>query len=135
VSYPADNVKDGDPTTAWRVLGNGVGASLRVTFVAPVQVTELRIFAGYGKKDTCPPFTDRWPQGYRASIIELRFSDGATETRELADVPQLQVISLARPVTAEWMEIVIRETRPPAQDGAPRDYAAISDIVVIGGQP
>lgn len=135
VSYIPDNLKDGDPTTAWRVLGDGVNASLRLTFDAPVQVTEVRIFPGYGKKDPCPPYTDRWPQGYRASSVTFTFSDGTTSSPyPLADAAQLQSIVLAQPVTTEWLEITIRETRPPLQAGAPRDYAAISDVAVIGGQ-
>ncbi len=62
-SYAASNVADGDPTTAWRVLGDGRGASLRLTFAAPVTVTELRLITGYAKRDPCASEVDRWPQG------------------------------------------------------------------------
>lgn len=134
ISYDTANVTDGDTATTWRVLGDGKGASLTLTFDAPVQITEMQVFAGYGKVDPCGNI-DRWPQGYRASVIELRFSDGTTETHNLADVRELQPLPLEKPITAEWVKIIIVNTRPPAADGAPRPYAAISDVVVIGSQP
>ncbi|MFQ3632080.1 NADase-type glycan-binding domain-containing protein [Roseiflexus sp.] len=134
-SYAASNVTDGDPTTAWRVLGDGKGASLRLTFAAPVTVTELRLITGYAKRDPCANGVDRWPQGYRASVIEVTFSDGTSARYELADIRELQSIPFARPVVADRIDIVIRETRPPQASGAPRPYTAISEIVVIGTRP
>jgi len=132
-NYAVDNVKDGDPTTAWRVLGDGRDQSIKLTFPAPARVTELRMVIGYAKVDPCDN-TDRWPQGYRASVVDLTFSNGTTERHALADTRDLQSIILRQPVTTDWVQVIIRETRAPTQQ-APRPYAAISEIVVVAAQP
>lgn len=135
-SFEATNIADDDPATAWRVLGDGTGASLRLTFPAPVIVAELQVLTGYAKVDPCDNNVDRWPQGYRPSVITVRFSDGSSHPPlELDDVRELQSLPLSQPVTTQWLDIQIDQTRPPLESGAPRPYAAISEIVVIGGQP
>jgi hypothetical protein len=134
-SYAPELIADGNQATAWRVPGDGVGESVRLDLLGPFTVTEVRILAGYAKNDPCAQNVDRWPQGYRASVIDLVFSDGTSERRELADVRELQSLPLSRPVTTESVMVMIVQTRGPTASGAPRPYAAISEVQVIGVQP
>lgn len=130
--YAPENVTDGDPSTAWRVTGSGEGESLRLTFAQPVNVTELRLAIGIDKRDPCSN-ADRWPQGYRPSVVDLTFSDGTSETYQLADVRQMQALTLPTPVTAQWVEITLRQTTLPTASGG-NPYTAISEVQVVGSR-
>lgn len=48
-NYPATNMTDGDPTTAWVAPGNGVGATIDIDFPKPRRVSDIGFYNGYHK--------------------------------------------------------------------------------------
>lgn len=48
-NYPAGNMTDGNPATAWVAPGNGVGAAIDIDFPKPRRVSDLGFYNGYHK--------------------------------------------------------------------------------------
>ena len=130
VTYAAANVSDGDPETAWRVPGTGIGESLTLTFAVPVTVRQVAILPGYAKVDPVDG-TDRFLQNRRVRAARLEFSDGSSMEVTFTAARALQPIVVSPPQKTTFVRVVIREsTAPSAVDG--RDFVAISEIVVLG---
>ena len=125
VSYPADNVLDGDPATAWRAPGDGNGVTLEVTFATPVVLTQVGLIPGYAKLDPSTGF-DRFPQNRRIVSVRWEFSDGSSAVQTFDDAPTMQRVSVS--ALADWARITILET---TDDGG-RDFTPISDIGLWG---
>jgi hypothetical protein len=124
VTFAAGNVVDGDPTTAWRIPGDGVGHYLVLTFDRPVHVDSIAMIPGYAKVDPADG-TDRFPQNRRVSAANFGFSDGAVLSFEFADDRQFQIAPIGVDTTEVIMEIVATTT-------AERDFTAVSEIEVSG---
>jgi hypothetical protein len=90
------------------------------------------ILTGLVKIDPCQHI-DRWPQGYRASVVEFAFSDGTTQRAKLADLAAPQLVTFT-PIATEWVRITPIDTRPPLKKGVAA-YTAISEISVLGAEP
>ena len=63
-SYGAEHVLDEDPTTAWRVEGDGSGATITVTLSGPARLTQVGLIPGYAKTDATSG-VDRFAQERR----------------------------------------------------------------------
>jgi hypothetical protein len=124
VTFAATNVVDGDPTTAWRIPGNGVGDYLILTFDRLVHVDSIAMIPGYAKVDPADG-TDRFTQNRRVSMADFSFSGGEVLSFEYADDPQFQVASIGLDTTEVAMQIVASTT-------AQRDFTAVSEIEVSG---
>ena len=124
VTFDAVNAVDGDPTTAWRVPGNGVGDYLVLTFDRPVHVDAIAMIPGYAKVD---PFdgSDRFTQNRRVSSAQFAFSDGQILSFAYADEPQPQVADIGLDTTQVTMQITATTT-------AQRDFTAVSELQVYG---
>jgi hypothetical protein len=127
VSYDAYNVMDDDPSTAWRVEGDGKGESLLIEFPLDIiRVNALHIIPGYAKIDPLDG-TDRFNENRRIQRVRLEFSDGSSIEADLEDSPELQTIPIPEQDTT-FIKLVIMET---SEHGG-RDYTAISSIGVAG---
>jgi hypothetical protein len=125
VSYAASNLIDGNPTTAWRVAGDGRGTVITLRFDRPVKVTSLGFVTGYAKTDTADG-TDRFRQNRRVLALKAGFADGIQDIR-LADVRDMQRFAVSHNPTTE-IKIEIVESTPNPE----RDFTAMSEIEVLG---
>ena len=84
--YPASNLVDGDPSTAWAegVPGSGIGQWVDVTFPTVRTVRELRVLPGYAKRP------DLFKKYNRPKRLRFSFADGTSQTVTLQDAPTLQ---------------------------------------------
>ena len=117
-SYPAGNLVDGDPSSAWAegAPGTGIGQWLDVTFPRTRQLRELRIVSGYAKR---PEIFARYNRPKR---LRFDFSDGTSRTITLADSPSLQRF----PVSASAKKV--RVTVLAVYRGTTRNETYISEI-------
>lgn len=129
VSYDAANVLDGNPETAWRVPGDGVGVTLTITFPQEVFVGAVGVTPGYAKVD---PLTgeERFPQNGRPSRVAWRFGDGPNGVVEqsIEDMPNMQTRSANYRGTRTVVLTILASTpgtRKPAS-------TAISDVRLLG---
>lgn len=120
------NTVDGDPTTAWRTPGSGVGETITFEFAeGPVVITEVGLIPGYAKVDPVDG-TDRFFENRRIRAVEWAFDGATTQGQAFSEDPTVQFTEIAS-VPTESITLTIMETT----DGT-RDYAPISEIVVRG---
>ena len=128
VSYEAANVLDGDPTTAWRVKGDGKGMTLTLTLAGPAHITEVGLIPGYAKTDPASG-KDRFAENRRISQVRWRFDGGVVADQQFTDEPTMQRQTVDATSTTVTIEIVATF---PGQPGF--DYTPISDISIMGTQ-
>lgn len=127
VSYPASNLTDGDPETAWRVRGSGVGESVTITFDEPCLLSSVGILNGYQKVDATDQ-TDRWAQNRRIKTGEWQVGqkiypqtfDVNSRDPSGATIPVGQVVD--SPVAFTIVATGPKETE--------RNITAISEVII-----
>jgi hypothetical protein len=125
VSYGVANLVDDDPTTAWRVAGDGVGTTIRAEWDEPVALTSIGVVPGYAKVDAAD-HADRFHQERRVVAVRCSFDHDPPVTVTFADLAELQTFTVdvrTRRVTIE----ITRTTATPE-----RDFTAISELAFVG---
>lgn len=82
VEYQADNLLDGDPTTAWRCDGQAIGETLRLVLPSGTPVAEVGLIPGYAKTDPASG-ADRFTENNRITRVRWTFSDGTEVVQDL----------------------------------------------------
>jgi hypothetical protein len=120
--YVASRVLDGDPYTAWEegAEGPGVGETLTVTLVGPMQVTGVDLIAGCGAKASA------FKQNPRISRVEVELSDGTKSTADLKDVADFQTIPISGKTTSIKLKVL------DVFKGAAFEDGCISEVEVNG---
>ncbi len=129
VSYTAANLFDADPTTSWRMAGDGTGAVVTFSFAEAVTVTEVGLVNGYAKVD--PP--NDWYAGNRR-IMEVAwvFDDGTEVEQQLEEDHELQTTTVD-PVRTTTVELRLVQVTEPGDGPDARDYTAISEVAISAG--
>jgi len=128
-SYEPERAVDGDPTTAWRCAGDGVGQSLTVTFGSPVRIDRVGLIPGLAKTDPADG-TDRYAQNRRIAAVRITTDAGhAAEARLDTSTGNraVQTIGLAAPVVTRTITVSILSSVP----GTPQNGLAAVDSVAI----
>ena len=129
-SYGTDHLTDGDPTTAWRMVGDGSGAEVVLTFGAPRTITKLGLINGYAKTDPSSG-EDRYGQERRITAVSWTFDDGTSVAQPLsAGDPGVQLLTLPQPKRTQTVRLHIDTVTGYTK---PFNYTAISEIQVDGG--
>lgn len=129
VRYLPTNLLDGDPTTCWRVVGDGSGDTVTFTLPGVVRLTTLGLINGYAKTD---PYSgaDRYRQERRVTDVTWTFSDGTNVEQTLQDDdPSPQTIDVTSPPTST-LTMRINSTTSPGDPSY--DYTAISEVTLVG---
>lgn len=126
VSYAATNVIDGDPGTAWRTEGDGVGTTLRIQLAVPAYVTAVGLVPGYDKVDPTDG-SDRFVENRRVEQVRWSFDDGSSVVQPFADARDLQSL----PITATRTSTVTIEILATTPAGG-RDFTPISEVEIDG---
>ena len=126
VSYAAINVRDNDPSTAWRAPGDASGATLTLTLAAPTHLGQVGLIPGYAKRDPCID-VDRFPQLRRITRARWTFDGGKSIEQKFQDRADLQSIPVD--VTTKTVQLQILAT---TADEPQLDYTAISDVRLLG---
>ena len=125
VTYGADNLVDGDVTTAWShdpAVEAAADVDLALALDGPSWVTALT-FANGAQADDLAFAAD-------GRVLRLRLlvdGDAAAEL-ELLDQPGLQRVELPTPVLVETVRLVVLEAVP----GDTYDEVSVSEVVVTG---
>jgi hypothetical protein len=117
-SYPAANLVDGDPSTAWAegAAGPGIGQWVDVTFPQTRALRELRILPGYAKRP------ELFAKYNRPKTLRFDYSDGTSSTVTLADSPSLQRFPVS--ATASRVRVTILDVYA----GSTRNETYLSEI-------
>jgi hypothetical protein len=126
VRYDAGNTVDGDPSTAWRCDGQGIGTVLTLTLPAGTEVGQVGLIPGYAKTDARSG-ADRYAENNRITKVRWTLADGSVVVQKLDPGPENRRVQLMRvPRTATGtvtLEIL-------AVDRGTRNTTAISEIEV-----
>ena len=132
-TYPPEAMNDTDPSTAWRMDGDGTGAKITLSFPRVVTVTGLALDPGF---DKVGKHQDRWPENRRISSATFTADDGSAFTIGFVTDPhlpasqRLQTFMLPTPVTTRTISVQIDATVPAARGIF--DTTAISRLAVLG---
>ncbi|MBZ5736787.1 discoidin domain-containing protein [Nocardioides mangrovi] len=127
-TYVAANMLDGDPSTAWRMAGDGSGEEVVVTLPEEAHLTSVGLVNGYAKT------TDGidWYHGNRRiQSVQWVFDDGSTVDQDLGDTTDLQSTDVDVTTTKVTLRLVT--VSAPGKGASSRDYTAISDLSLISG--
>jgi hypothetical protein len=129
VTYEPWRVTDGVQETAWRCTGSAVGQRLYLHFDAPVTVTSVGLVPGYDKVDPADGI-DRFTENRTITAVRWSFDDGSSVRQEIPspsrDLAQVTLDSAVRTTT------VVLQVASTGNDGARRDYTAISEVEILG---
>lgn len=128
VSFGSSLMLDGDPTTAWRMDGDGTGAKLTIDLEPGFAVTEVGMVNGYAKREAG---VDWYPGNRRILVARWRFDGGERVKQTLRQTPQPQTTEVPE-VATDKITLTLVRVSPPGTGQWGRDFTAISEIVVNG---
>jgi hypothetical protein len=126
VTFEAAKALDGDPSTAWRAVGDGVGETLTVAFGRPVHLAGMGMIAGRPNTDDTAG-VGRFGQDGRVVSARFTLDDGRFTDVTFVDSPQLQTFELAGNTTA--LQMTILSSTPGSSP-----YTAVSEVELYGWQ-
>lgn len=134
VSYPASNMLDDDPESAYRVSGDATGAVIRFQLPQATTITEVGLVNGYTKADTTGSRTVDWyVENRRILRVEWSFDDGTAVEQTLdATIREIQAIEVPD-VKTKTIELTILEVSAPGSGPLGKNVTAISDVLLLGG--
>lgn len=133
VTYVADHVRDGNPATAWRVVGAGVGAALELPLDGERTVTEVALIPGYAKTDPVRrqgQTSDRFTENGRVTRVRWEFDGGRAHVQDIPSPTRDWARStLEEPVRTASVRLVVEQSRAGTRRGP---TTAISEVQVVG---
>jgi hypothetical protein len=124
VTFDATKVLDGDASTAWRTVGDGVGETITVALGRPVRLAGIGVIAGYASTDNTT-WVDRFGQNGRVASARFTLDDGRFTDVTFVDLPQLQTFELTGDTTA--LQMTILSSTPGSSP-----YTALSEVELYG---
>jgi hypothetical protein len=129
ITYEPVLTLDGNPSTGWRCPGSAVGAQLTYTFSSPVTFTSVALVPGYAKVDPTDG-TQRFAENRTVTAVEWTFLGEDSHVQRIAS-PQPSLTSSKLPEQFLTTEVVLQILQT-GNDGAVRDFTAISDVQFTG---
>jgi hypothetical protein len=132
VSYPATNMLDDDPESAYRVAGDATGSVITFRLPESSTITEVGLVNGYAKTDTSGGRTIDWYDRNRRILrVEWLFDDGTSVVQDLEATRELQLIEVD-PAETGTIELRILEVSETPRGPLAKNVTAISDVLLLG---
>jgi hypothetical protein len=129
ITYEPELTLDAVGATAWRCPGSATGHRLVYDFGAPVTIASLALVPGYAKVDPVDG-TDRFAENRTVTAVVWWFDDGTSHRQTIASPgPSPAEADLSAGVVTSQVVLEIADT---GNDGATRDFTAISDVSFTG---
>ncbi|WP_248582174.1 hypothetical protein [Nocardioides sp. InS609-2] len=128
VTYDAVHMLDGNPSTAWRMSGDGTGVVLTFTLPEATRLVSVGLVNGYAKIDGS---VNWYPRNRRIDSVTWGFDDGSTLRQDLIDNPALQTIGVDGGVVTSSVTLTLTSVSAPGDDDG-RDFTPVSDVRLIG---
>ena len=125
ITYDAVHTVDGEPDTAWRTVGAGIGETLQFRFQAPARVLRVGLIPGYDKID---PYSgeDRFIENRRVEKVRYHFDGDRFLDVLFQDQRALQFVDVD--VVTQSVTVEILATTPHGG----RDFTPISEVEIYG---
>ncbi|HEY9565742.1 MAG TPA: hypothetical protein VIR30_18400 [Nocardioides sp.] len=132
VTYPVENVLDGNPETAYRMPGAAQGSSITLALPSEASVLEVGVINGYAKTDRAGDRTVDWYSKNRRILeVEWIFDDGTTISQKLDETKEMQVLAISDVTSSTVIMKIVKVTGKPTGELA-KDVTAISEVQVRG---
>lgn len=132
VRYPASNMLDGDPTTAYRLPGDASGTTITLSLPEETTIHQVGLINGYAKTDTVGNRTVDWyAKNRRITKVEWSFDDGTSVTQTLRNTSDLQVMPVEAARTRE-VRLRIVSVSAPGKGDLSKNVTAISSVQLRG---
>lgn len=132
VTYPATNMLDDNPESAYRIPGNATNSVITFRLPEKSTITEVGLVNGYAKVDTRGGSTIDWYDRNRRILrVEWRFDDGTSVVQDLQSTREMQLLEVD-PVKTETIELTILAVSPPGAGRLGKNVTAISDVLIVG---
>jgi hypothetical protein len=132
VTYPATNMLDDNPESAYRVGGDATGSVITFRLAETSTITEVGLVNGYAKTDTRGGRTIDWYDRNRRILrVEWLFDDGTSVVQDLESNRELQLIEIDA-VATETIELRILEVSEQPRGPLSKNVTAISDVLLLG---
>ena len=122
--FDPKHVLDGDPTTAWAAVGDGVGNVITVSFGRPIHLAGMGVLVGYSDSGDFA-WIDYFGQIGRVSSARFTVDHGRFTDHTFVDFPQLQQFEIAADTTSLQITIL-------SSTSGTRDLTAISEVEFYG---
>jgi hypothetical protein len=129
VTYLPPNMVDGNPNTAWRCDGDGIGHTITINLGAETPIAELGLINGYAKLDP-KSNAHRYPEYRRITAVTWSFPDGTTVQQTFADNAETSQTVRIPVHTASVLTLTIEGSTAPGLTAKTRDAVLISEISV-----
>ena len=133
VSYPGNNLTDGQAETAWRVDGDGQGHWIQFNFEDAVMLTSVHILPGYAKHDPCNTSIDWCLKNRIPQRVRLQASSGEQIELAIDNGCAWQAFDIG-PWRTTSLRITILSSYPRRQEHY-TDHTTISEIQLLGWRP
>ncbi|MBA2320604.1 MAG: discoidin domain-containing protein [Deltaproteobacteria bacterium] len=126
-NYDPKQVLDGKAGTAWVEgdPGGGLGAWIELDLGGAKSVQRIDVWGGLWAS------TEYWARGNRPKTLEVKFSDGTTQTLALADSQTIQTLTLPKAVETSTLRLKIEGM----YNGSTWQDTGISEIAVYDTSP
>jgi len=130
-SYPADDsvnyepkqLIDGKSGTSWVEgdPGGGLGSWVELDLGGAQNVQKIQVWGGMWYS------SEYWARANRPKSLEIKFSDGSVQEFAMTDAQEVQVLSLAKPVSTSTIRLKVKAN----YNGSTWQDTAISEIQVF----
>ena len=129
VTYLPPNMVDGNPNTAWRCDGDGLGHTITISLGADVSIAELGLINGYAKLDP-KSSAHRYPEYRRITAVTWGFADGTTVQQTFVDGAETPQTLRIPAHTTSALTLTIDGSTAPGLTARTRDAVLISEITL-----
>lgn len=131
--YPASNMLDDDPSTAYRMNGDRTGTTITFDLDEEATIREVGIVNGFAKTDTDPSgaMVDWYAGNRRILAVEWIFDDGTVVSQQLSETTKLQTIAVDG-VTTRSVKLRLVDVSAPGRGKWGRDVTSIGTVLLRG---
>lgn len=133
VTYPASNMLDDDPESAYRLPGDASGTVITFELPQASTIKEVGLVNGYAKVDTSGGrIVDWYPKNRRILHVEWRFDDGSRIEQLLySRTREVQAIEVDD-VETRTVQLTILDVSAPGRGPLGKNVTAVSDVLLLG---
>ncbi len=129
VEYPATNLLDDDPESAYRLPGDASGSVITFELAEDMTISQVGLSNGYTKIDGD---VDWYIRNRRITLVTWTFDDGTSVDQPLdPDNRELQLIEVDD-IETRSIQLTIQQVSAPGVGPGARDVTAISDVILLG---
>lgn len=133
VTYEAANMLDKDPSTVYRLAGDGSGTTLVFDLGRERTVTAVGLVNGYAKTSRDGSATvDQYLANRRVMLVEWTFDDGTVIEQELTETSEPQSLQCPEDLVSRTVTLRLVEVSAPGTGRYAKNSTALGSVLLVG---